>query len=168
MKKLLSLGLSLLILAGPAARAEPLTALFALVLADKVIENDNKEAVDNNKNWRQALSNEEIGALQQIKQHPAIQACIKEANDNHPAAQYHLRKIAQFSIRVKQDVEDHGYLSDMQQYAYLHPGKGFNWCKQQAGMQASNKAQDIKQAAYQLAQTNLGNNSANLRVAMNK
>jgi hypothetical protein len=146
-------------------KADPVIAIASLILAQKIVHPKHKPQLRNTTRWRELLNVNEKKALDKIRSHPAIHACLERANQNHPVATYHLRKIARFSALVQEKQTRSGEMPVLANMKYRWPAKGFQWCKKQVGITATSDEGSLKTAARQLA--DLSNSYSNeLMVAM--
>lgn len=134
-----------------AGRADPIVALASLLLAKKVTEGKSDKQFENTTLWRDLLSVDEKNALASIQTHPAIQACLQDSRQGNPVAEYHLRKIASFSVILRRRTGEPHKHDALENIAYRRAAKGFGWCMSQAGMQIGGTGSSPKQQARLLA-----------------
>lgn len=132
-------------------RADPIIALASLLLANKVTGNKSENQFKNTTHWRDLLDVEEQNALNSMQNNPAIHTCIQRMQQGDPVAEYHLRKIASFSVRLKAYVQNQNSHDVLREIAYKRAAKGYSWCMRQAGIQAVHSANTLKLHARLLA-----------------
>jgi hypothetical protein len=147
--------LTLCVLVALPVKADPVVALASLILAQKITQPKAKPVQRNTTSWRELLQVDEKNALDKIRSHPAISACLKRADQNHPVATYHLRKIAIFSAMVQKEAGNENPKT-IAQMNYRWPAKGFQWCKEQAGITTVSNESSLKREARQLANLSIG------------
>ena len=151
---LVFIGMALLF--SSSVRAEPITALITLLVAEKLTSSseEQKEAAPRERpvaDWREHLEENELAALEAIRQHPAIGACMEKADQDHPVASYHARKMARFSASVQQHLDHTGTLPDIKSLHYKWPAKAFRWCGEQAGIVTASSSTSLLTYAYNMA-----------------
>lgn len=139
MRRLLIIGgLFGLSLAAGTSQADPLTTLLGLAAADRATRAGSVDAPHTP--WRQRLTVPQRQALQSMRHHPAIKACVIAADADNAVASYHLRKIAQFGVSLRREATQRGAFPEVTTLDYAWPARAFRWCEHRAGegVQAKN------------------------------
>ncbi|HEC29080.1 MAG TPA: hypothetical protein ENI65_05795 [Gammaproteobacteria bacterium] len=167
--RFITLSLTVFLAISPVARSEPVLILAGLIFAYEVSENNDKNKADNvPMDWRATLTEEENRNIEQIGKDPVIQACLEQANNhNNPVAQYHLRKIAGLSSKIKSEISKTGDIGNLDKYSYKRPVQGFIWCKRNAGIIVENNIAPYMHQEYVIQIAQLGQISTqNIHVVM--
>lgn len=163
------LGMGLLF--GNSARAEPLTALFTLLIAERITSSAEPAPAPQARpvaGWREQLAADELATLETLRQHPAIGVCMEKADQHHPIASYHVRKMARFSTAVQRHLERTGSLPDIESLQYQWPARAFRWCGEQAGVAVSSAQTSLLTYAYNMARVVHFHHNQSGMVALNQ
>ncbi len=133
---------------GHVGHADPLTTIFGLAAADKVTGADNALTVSTP--WRARLTRPQRSALQGMRHHPAISACIAAADRDDAVASYNLRKIAELAVALRGRAARSGSLPEVTAADYQWPARAFRWCARKAGGTEAVQAEPLEHYARQV------------------
>jgi hypothetical protein len=159
------IGLGLIV--SGSARAEPLTALLSMLIAEKLTSSHREEkspTAQRVSGWREQLNKSEVSSLESIRQHPAIHTCIEKADNQNAIASYHIRKMVRFSTLLQQHLTQTGSLPEIESLNYQWPARAFSWCSKQAGIVVASDTHLITHAYNMARVVHFHHNQSGMRL----
>ena len=133
--------------------ADPVTAIIGLLVADNINPSNAKPQTKNHYTWRELLTTDEARILPRLEMNPVVQTCSHLADEGNAIAAYHMRKIADFAVRLDRYIKDNGSVPTIRSMDYHWPARGMQWCEQQYGQQSADSGLSLH--AYALRLTTL-------------